>query len=413
MTDESEAKIDVLNRKISNLEKLLDISRTLNSKLNLDDLLLSIVHAAKEVTHSEDASILLLDKRTGALYFEATTNDQKELLSHIAIPLDDSIAGWIVREGKPALLNDVTQDPRHFDQTDKEIDFETKGLLGVPLQVKGKTIGVLETLNPENNGSYTDEDIYTITILASQAAVAIENARLFEQSDHIAEIIHELRTPLTAVVGFSKLLIARDDIGRENRISYLETINQEADRLNDMLGKFLGLARLETQRMRFNMVKTDLNSIVVEATELLQPQAGSNNITIHCHLPDDIIYAMVDPDHMKQVLINLLSNAVKYNRPAGNISVAVQQIKTGNVEISVSDTGLGMPDDLIGHIFDRFYRVSEHTEKADGNGLGLSIVKEIVDAHSGKICVESKIDEGSTFTVTLPLSQKKGDHKSP
>ena len=125
VTVEHQTDITTLNRKIANLEKLLEISRTLNSKLNLDDLLLSIVHAAKEVTHSEDASILLLDKRTGALYFEATTNPQKDLLSYISIPLDESIAGWIVQEGKPVLLNDVTKDPRHYSRTDKEIDFET------------------------------------------------------------------------------------------------------------------------------------------------------------------------------------------------------------------------------------------------------------------------------------------------
>jgi signal transduction histidine kinase len=276
-------------------------------------------------------------------------------------------------------------------------------MLGVPLQVKGKTIGVLEVLNPSDNAVFTEEDIHSITILSAQAAVAIENARLFEQSDHIAEIIHELRTPITAVVGFSKLLIARDDIGRESRISFLETINQEAERLNEMLGKFLNLARLETRRIRFHMVRTNISELVKDASELLLPQAESRNIDLTCTVPSTEVELVVDPDLLKQVIINLLSNAVKYNRENGKIDITLIKQKA-TVDITVEDTGWGIPNDIIDHIFDRFYRVTEHQDKADGNGLGLSIVKEIVEAHDGTIRVKSELDKGTTFIVSLPTA---------
>ena len=404
VTTEQQDDVAKLNRKIENLEKLLEISRNLNSNLNLDNLLFSIVHAATEVTQAEDASILLVDNRSGALYFEATTNAQKDLLSHIAVPLEGSIAGWIVQNGKPLVINDAASDPRHFNQTDKEIDFQTKAMLGVPLQVKGKTIGVLEVLNPSNRTVFSEEDIHSITLLSVQAAVAIENARLFEQSDHIAEIIHELRTPITSVVGFSKLLMVRDDIGRESRISFLATINQEAERLNEMLGKFLDLARLETRRIRFNMVEANICVLVKEAAELLRPQADCRDIAIIYNLPETEVRVLADLDHMKQVFINLISNAVKYNRDSGEITIAVNQ-QPQSAEIVVHDTGWGIPSDIVDHIFDRFYRVSEHQDKADGNGLGLSIVKEIIDAHSGSIHVQSEINVGSTFTVSLPQKQ--------
>ncbi|NIP25365.1 MAG: GAF domain-containing sensor histidine kinase [Phycisphaerae bacterium] len=393
-----------LQKTITRLEKLLTISRALNSDLNLDSLLFSIVHAATQLTETEASSILLLDKRTDALYFEATTSQKKDVLAHVWVPIDQSVAGWIVTHGEPVVLNDATQDPRHYRQPDKKTDFVTKALLGVPLKVKEETIGALEVLNPKEGILFTEEDVHTLTVLAAQAAVAIQNARLFKQSDQIADIIHELRTPMTAIIGFSKLLLERKDLTPEMQRSFLETINQEAEHLAQMVNDFLDLAHLETRRTHLEMASTDLNKVVLDAISLLEQQAQANNLTLNYHLPATPLPAVLDAAHIKQMLVNLISNAIKYNKPGGGVSIRVQQ-DDEYVIIIIADTGLGMPAEAVNNIFDKFYRVVEHQTEIRGTGLGLAIVKEIVEAHGGSIKVKSKLNHGSTFTVKLPLKQ--------
>jgi signal transduction histidine kinase len=406
-TQQSTNELDNLKTTIARLEKLLDTSSILNSNLNLDNLLLSIVNAAVQLTHAEAASILLLDKRTGSLYFEATTSQQRDQLSHVLVPLEGSIAGWIVQHGQPLVLNDAAHDPRHFSDPDEKTDFLTKALLGVPLQVKGKTIGALEVLNPLDGRHFNDEDLKVITILATQAAVAIENARLFNQSDQIADIIHELRTPITAIMGYCALLLTRDDLERQAQRNYLETINREAEQLNRMITHFLDLARLETRRLHLEMVPTDLNQVVSEAFSLLEPQAQNQALQIACNLPKKSPIIIADPNHLKQVMINLINNAIKYNRPGGSVEVRVKKKTNRAVAVSVTDTGIGMSEETLENIFDKFYRATGHESKVEGAGLGLSIVKEIIEAHSGDIHVDSKVGHGSTFTITLPLEQRR------
>ena len=410
-TQQTTSEFDRLNSTIARLEKLLDISSTLNSNLNLDNLLLSIVNAAAQLTHAEAASILLLDKRTGSLYFEATTSQQKDQLSHVLVPLDGSIAGWIAQHGQSLVLNDAAHDPRHFSGPDEETDFLTKTLLGVPLQVKGKTIGALEVLNPLDGHHFSDEDLKVITILATQAAVAIENARLFNQSDQIADIIHELRTPITAIMGYCTLLLARDDLEQQAQHSYLETISREAEHLNRMITHFLDLARLETRRLHLELVPTDLNQVVSEAFSLLEPQAETQALQIDCNLPKKSPVITADPNHLKQVMINLVNNAIKYNRPGGSVAVNVKKKGKRAVTVSVTDTGIGMSEETLENIFDKFYRATGHESKVEGTGLGLSIVKEIIEAHGGDIHVESEVGRGSTFTITLPLAHKEEGKK--
>lgn len=405
MKPEETNELEKLHRAVNRLEKLLEISRTLNANLHLDNLLLSIISAATQLTNTAAASILLLDKRTGLLYFEATTSRQKEVLAHMLVPLEESIAGWIVTHNQPLILNEASQDPRHFTLPDQKTNFETKALLGVPLQVKGKTIGALEVLNPKDNALFTEDDLQTITTLAAQAAVAIENASLFRQSDQIAEIAHELRTPITAIIGFSKLLLVRENLDRETQRSFLETINQEAKRLGDMINDFLDLARLETRRILLEMAPINLSKIVLEAISLLRPQADDNNLKLAYNIPPAALTIVADAAHIKQVMVNLISNAIKYNRPGGNIDICLRQL-ADCVKIVVADTGLGMPAETTDNIFDKFYRVTEHETKAKGTGLGLSIVKEIVEAHGGSVSVESTLNQGSSFTVKLPLEQR-------
>ena len=208
-TDE---RIQHLERRVARLEQIIKVSRVINSTLNLEPLLHNIIQIATDLTATEASSILLLDKKTGELHFEIATGVKGQEVKSIVVPLDNSIAGWVVKEGEPLLISDVRKDPRHYHRADDMTQFSTRSILGVPLRVKDKVIGVLEVLNKMGDEEFTQSDVEALTILAAQAAIAIENARLFQQSDLLSEVVHELRTPLTSIRGYSKMLLLADDL---------------------------------------------------------------------------------------------------------------------------------------------------------------------------------------------------------
>ncbi|MCK4977848.1 MAG: GAF domain-containing protein, partial [Anaerolineales bacterium] len=198
---------------LARYQRLLELSRDLTSTLDLPTLLNHIVHAASDLCQAEASSILLFDEGNQELYFEAASNLESPEMKGLIVPVDSSIAGWILTEQKSAIINDVSEDPRHFNQIGKATDIQTLSLLGVPLITKDKVVGVLEAIN-KLTGQFTEEDQELLMALGAHAAIAIENARLFQQSDLISEFVHELRTPLTSINAAAHLL-ARPELSTE------------------------------------------------------------------------------------------------------------------------------------------------------------------------------------------------------
>jgi GAF domain-containing protein len=153
----------------------------------LPPLLQLIIEAARELTDSGASSILLVDRKSGDLYFEAATVAKKEELQRVLVPMDDSIAGWVVQHNEPVVIEDVEEDDRHFQQADIEIAYTTRSLIAVPLSVKGQVIGVLNALNKAEGQPFDEDDVNLLTILAAQAAVAIESARLYQDTLRMKE----------------------------------------------------------------------------------------------------------------------------------------------------------------------------------------------------------------------------------
>ncbi|HDN80970.1 MAG TPA: GAF domain-containing protein [Chloroflexi bacterium] len=394
-------KVEKLKERIRQLERILEISRDLSSTLNFHPLLIKITRVAAELTNTEASSILLLDKSTGQLYFEAATGVTESALVGIPVPLEGSIAGWIVKEGKPLIIDDVDKDPRFYRHVDTLTSFRTRSILGVPLKVKDEVIGALEVLNKKGSQPFTEEDVEVLTTLAAQAAIAIENARLFQQSDLVAILAHELRTPLTSIIGYTRLLLTQADLNPALRRSFLETISHEASRLNSLINDFLDLIRLESGRVRLSKKLVHLRHLIEEAVATVRPQAEARRIKIKIQIPRNLPPIMADERRLMQVLLNLLSNAIKYNKDEGLVEVKAT-LKDRAVEVSVRDTGIGIEPEELPHIFEKFYRGSSE-QNAFGTGLGLAIAKQITEAHGGTITVESTPGQGSTFTVTLPL----------
>jgi len=402
------ARVHELEQRVAGLMRILEVTRSLNQTLNLEMQLQMIQEVATELTETEAASIFLRDAQTNELFFlsaagGAAEGEQGERLKRIPVPLGGSVAGWVVKGGQVAVVNDVRSDERHYDKTDDEVGFVTRSILAVPLVRRGRVIGAIEVLNKVDDRPFTQEDVDLLTALAAQAAVSIENARLFAQSDLVSEVVHELRTPMTSIIGYSKML-NMPGVPEENRAQFAETIHREATRLGKMVNDFLDWTRLESGRVRLVQEPVDLTQLLRDTVLLIEPQARERGISVEQVLLDEPLIVVGDEGRLRQVFLNLASNGVKYNRDEGRLCFAARRAD-GYVEVSVSDTGEGIPQESLDKLFQRFYRVPGTENVVRGTGLGLNITKSLVEAHGGSIAVESVVGEGTTFTITLPLCE--------
>jgi signal transduction histidine kinase len=380
-------------------QQLISISQDLASTLDLDILLNRIVQAAADLSGAEAASILLYDERLQNLQFQVATNLDEPLMRGLLVPVDSSIAGWIVINREPIIIDNVHDDERHFEDISRAIDFSIQSLLGVPLITKNRVTGVLEAINKQV-GQFTSEDQEILMTLGAQAAVAIENSRLFQQSDLIAEFVHELRTPLASLRTATHLL-TRSEISPEKRDDIARSIQQEVGRLSSMSTDFLDISRLESGRTQFTLGTIEVETVLKECAKLIEPQAEEKGLAFKATIPENLGEIQGDRDKIKQSVLNLLSNAVKYNREGGGVTLAAE-LRPDGIRISVRDSGIGISQEYQEKLFTKFYRVPGAEQYAQGTGLGLSIVRRIIEGHGGHIEVESESGQGSTFTIYLP-----------
>jgi len=387
--------------RVEKLKRLIEINRSLSSMLSLRPLLQHIVVTAQEITGTEACSILLTDRRSGQLHFEAVTGLRGYRVRSVTVPMEGSIAGWVVQTGKPLVVPDVRNDPRHYRGVDEQADFATHAILAVPLTTRGKVLGVLEAVNKRNGAAFTDEDVELLTVLGGQAGVAVQNALLFQESDLIAEIVHEMRTPLAAIITHAGLL-QRPETTSEQRDQFAEVIRTEAVRLNRMTKDFLDLARLESGRTSLARDLVDMGEVIRAVVNVLGPEADERQIGLLVDVPPNLSPVLGDERRLHQVMMNLLGNAVRYCSAGDQVTVNAR-VEKDHLLVSVSDTGPGIPPAALPHIFERFYRVPRADEDVPGSGLGLCITRQIIEALGGKIVVSSVLGEGTTFTCRLPL----------
>ncbi|MDX2160552.1 MAG: ATP-binding protein [bacterium] len=400
---ELEAEIASFRQRLRRYERIIEISQQLNSMRDHVTLLRMIIAAAHELTNTEAVSILLLDPVTGELRFEQASNANNiTVMQDIIVPIEGSIAGWVVTHGEGRVIEDVSQEPSFFKQVDDELEFTTRNMLAVPLRTHNKVIGALEAINKRDGTRFTDEDVRLLNTLAGQAAIAIENARLFQQSDFMSEMVHELRTPLAAIKT-SVALLLRPDLPFEKRDDIVYTMQGETERLIRLTSEFLDLARLESGRVRLELAPFELGKLVNESIEVIETQAAARGITIERNLGAYAVNA--DRGKIKQVLLNLLTNAVKYNRDYGTIIVSSYRTTAYDepfIQLQVADSGYGISKENQKQMFQKFFRVNDSANAVSGTGLGLAIAKHIIEAHGGTIWLESEPGIGSSFFITLP-----------
>jgi len=389
-----------LEAQLARYKKLISISHDLASVLNLDILLRRIVTAATELTKADSASILLYDERLQQLHFQVATNPHDPLLRGLRVPVENSIAGWIVTNRKPIMITDVSKDARYFPGISETTGLITTSLLGVPLIAKDKVIGVLQAVNQEID-EFTKDDQDALLTLGSQAAVAIENSRLFQQFDLIAEFVHEIRTPL-ASLNTAAHLLTHPKIDERKREKLTKNIQRETNRLADMSTDFLNIARLESGRNQFSVENVNVSKILDDCAHLMEDQAEQCGLIFESDYPANLPQIEGDGVKLTQAVLNLLSNAIKYNHPGGKVKLGATA-DSEFIHITVQDTGIGIPEKYQGKMFSKFFRVPGSEHYAQGTGLGLTIVYRIIEGHNGKIEFESEVAKGSAFTIHLPL----------
>ncbi len=385
--------------RLEHYQKLVSIGRELVANHDLSSLLYQIIHAACELSDAEAASILLYNENAKELYFQAAVGIDEPLMRGLVVPLDGSLAGWVVKNNASVNIPDVDSDPRFFSKVDQASKVKTKSLAGLPLNLHGKVIGVLEVINKKDS-HFSGYDIEVLSVLVSLAALAIENTRLFQQSDQIAELVHELRTPLSSI-STAAYLLQQGNMNSEQQISLSKTIYSEAQRLSELATTFLDLARLESGRVSFKPINFDLLELVNETIYILNHRLQHLTVKIIVEIPDGLPQLHADRDKIKQVLLNLITNAMKYNKPDGTITIHAEE-QSDHFEVSISDNGIGMAPEVVAHLFEKFYRAKPTEDTIVGTGLGLSICKTIIESHNGKILVESQQGVGSKFTFHLP-----------
>ena len=406
--------VQSLEKTVERLNRVVTIGQLLNSTLDLAQLLETIIQTAADLLGTQAASILLMDERTGGLFFAASSGASREELRQIKVPPEGSIAGAIYKTGEPIIVGDVTEDSRHYGGVDQSMSFQTRSLLGVPLQVRTRRIGVLEAINKLDGEPFGEADVHLLMAMASHAAIAIENARLIAnlreanrrlsdldrlKTNFISIASHELRTPLMIVQGFASFL--REQASSEMS-GDLDMVLRGASKLQAIIDQMTNLNYLEAGLSELKYENLVVQNLVEDIAREWGPLAAAKQLTLTLHVPPTPIYVRGDRSKIDLALSNVLNNAVKFTPEYGNIALHVAS-HTGRVEIAVVDDGVGIAKEELTRIFDRFYQVEDHlTRHHGGLGLGLSIAKEVIEQHGGRIWAESNAEKGSRFRIMLP-----------
>jgi signal transduction histidine kinase/response regulator RpfG family c-di-GMP phosphodiesterase len=426
-------------KRANNLAKILEISNGINATLELEPLLNQIVEAVRQSLGFRMALLRILDEESRCFVARAFAGIGEEAvrkLSSSTIPLE-TFKTWMKDEFKVSQSYFISHEHGFWNDREDEVyipdlgergqgEWHPEDSLFVPLWTRDQhLVGYLSVDDPVDRRVPSKETIETLEIFANQAVTAIENARLYGRlADHVvqlrdmtrrlkelneiksnfvATVSHELRTPLTSIRAYAETL-ARDWGGspRETEVEFLKIIEEEAQRLTKIVEDMLDLSRMESGKVEVRKSEIDLRRLMRDSAQILAPTARKKYVDLQTPEEGSPVVAFVDGGMMKQLLLNLVGNAIKFTPEGGKVRMEILDLDS-TVEMSVEDTGIGIPAASLTRIFDQFYQVdSSATRRYGGVGLGLAIAKSIVDWHEGKLWVESDGGRGAKFTVRLP-----------
>lgn len=407
-------KLRDLEGRQSQLLRLVELSVILNSTLDLDELLQQITATATELLDCEASSILLYDEKNPRLYFAAATGSDPAELAKIPVPIEGSLAGTIFRTNQPMILNNVEQDPRHYSLVADKVKFQTRSLLGVPMPIKDRTMGVLEAIN-KRDGEFKERDVAILSVTAAHAAIAINNARLLRQTQQALEKVretnsiksnflalasHELRTPLGIIIGYATFL---QEEAKDELSDHAQQVLNAASQMRSLLDQMNNLTLLQADEMEMRPQKISIQDVLNFACDEIMYFAARRDLELTYAFGDDPIHVNVDQEKTTLAFVNLLNNAIRFSPEGSQIVIGAKE-QGDNVLAWVQDHGKGIPTDKQQKVFEEFYQIEPpNTRSYGGLGIGLTIAKGIIEIQGGKIWADSEgPGKGATFKVTLP-----------
>ena len=409
-------------------EKLSKVGAMLASTLDRDTIVQKVTDVATELTRAEFGAFFynVVDPVSGDAYMLYTLSGAaKEAFAHVPHPRATAGFGPAFRGEHTVRLADVSADPRYGQSAPflgmLPEHLPVRSYLAVPVKgVAGEVLGGL-FFGHSAVGVFTEEHERLLEGIASWGTVALENARLYREArnanrmkdEFLAVLSHELRTPLNAVVGYARLLrggvLAGDKAERG-----LETLERNAMALTQIVEDVLDVSRIISGKIRLDVQPVELPLIVDNAVATVQPAADAKGVRIQTLIDPRVGPVSGDPDRLQQVVWNLLSNAVKFTAKPGRVQVRLERVNS-EVEVVVSDTGIGIRPDFLPFVFDRFRQADPGTtRKTGGLGLGLAIARHIVEMHGGTVEASSAGEgRGATFRVCLPLMIVQPERPEP
>ncbi len=428
-----------LDKKVTGLYALQSLSRAISTTLEENQILSMIEASYLEDLGFEKAGGFLWDeeKNTFQTYINIGYSEAEMQEIQSIVNSDNEKFTELIKNQNTLSSTSLAVDPDLRDKMNHI--FKTNSFVISPILPKEGNKGFLFVGTEKIDTLVTEGDEELITILGNQLGQALENARLFEKTwqahqelekrveqrtrelsmaleevkkiskrktDFVSSVSHELRTPLTSVKGYASILLTEKLGALPPEVKLrVEKINRHSDELAQLVNDLLDISRIESGRVTMKMEPNDLKKFAEGVGELLSVQLKDRQIDLIIDMPSEATSVTVDASQIKRVFINIVGNALKFTPPKGKITISSH--KAGkNIQVDISDTGCGIPEEARESIFEEFYRVDNTiNESVKGTGLGLALVKHIIEAHKGKIWVTSKMGAGSTFSFTLPQEE--------
>ncbi len=409
------------------LSLLYDIQQEITSTFDSRKILSRIVERARDLFDARECTIRLLVEHDSRRFVRIAATTGRQFIGPEQIPVEESYVDRHVLGGDMLFMEDVRTDPRFLEQ-ETAVQLGVVGLLCAPLVAKGRTIGTIRLYTGERR-DFSVADRKMLLALAGQAAVAIENARLYRRieaqnrqlqdsyevlrrtqkeliqkerlaalGEMAATVAHEIRNPLTSVRGFAQRIARRADIARDGRLAdYTGIIMEEVDRLNKFIKDVLDFAR----RVKPSFEKVNLNRILSDIVNLISEELDGQDVMVIPALDMNLRETVVDSSLIKQMLLNIMQNARQALGPKGVIMIRTQN-SGAYVRIRIADNGQGISRENLQKVWSPFF-----TTKTQGTGLGLALVQRIVDDHHGKIHVRSRVGAGTIVDIFLPIVESE------
>ncbi len=434
MTRSLETHEAAVQRKVEETTILYEIGQEIIAQVALAPTLELIVARAHALLQADASLLALRQEDSDTFVIQAHSGSVSDPVTSVSFRPGEGLGGQIVATGLPIMVGDYSTEYADSPFRDVVQEAGLRSWLGVPLQARDTVMGVLYVIS-RTPQQFRDDEQRLLSALSDQAAIAIENARLYEQvrqhtaelenlvaertrelqeanrqleaasrhkSEFLANMSHELRTPMNAIIGFTRLVMRRSkDVLVPRQYENLEKILVSAEHLLSLINDVLDLAKVEAGRTEVYPVEFVLGPMLAECLHTVEPVLKSEQVRLVQEVAADLPTLYTDRDKVKQILMNLLSNAVKFTH-AGTIALTARSHK-GTIAITVADTGIGIPEAALEHIFEEFRQVdSSTTREYGGTGLGLAISRQFARLMGGDITVQSTVGVGSTFTLTLP-----------